>query len=555
MSKKPKDKPEIDKMTDAAPAADTADNGDTSEKSADGKTKPLGTAKAVETMFRNAVRSEMDLIALAATKANIMISLNGLIISALMISGAFLFASSMIFTIPAGIFMFTAAVSIIFALLSASPENAHYLNNLRSWFAAWREGRASWRELIQYMRMGEREKDSGINLLIYEDRVLLSRDDYWDQMQTLLRDRDDIYHQMSDQLYWLGQMSARKFQLLNVSYTVFRWGLTAAVVAFIAIKLAYSAFPALSDPNRPRLTNLGISEFTDIYEPSAVQQLPDGRVLVVEDEADRAMSILRIGPDGRLIEDAAGDVRLTRSFGRRLNDLEGLSVDDRGLIYAITSHSNNAAGERRADREQLLRFRIQGNSAGEIRTVNTLRDALAGSAMLRESLSADAGEEIDFSDLNIEGLAFYPAAQQLLLGLRDPKVQDRSVIIPITNPTAMFERDAPPEFARPILLDLAGGGIRALSYDAVLGAFLIVNEIRDEGGRKISQLWSWSGEISSPPEMLVLPDMINLNNVESVDSISINGESRLLLMSDDGDPDKNIPAKYLMIDYAQIGRS
>ena len=56
------------------------------------KEKPLGSSKAVETMFRNATRAELELIALAATKANIMISLNGLIISALMISGAFIFA-------------------------------------------------------------------------------------------------------------------------------------------------------------------------------------------------------------------------------------------------------------------------------------------------------------------------------------------------------------------------------------------------------------------------------------------------------------------------------
>ena len=51
----------------------------------------LGTNKGVETMFRNAVRSEMELLALAATKANIMIALNGFIVSALMISGACIF--------------------------------------------------------------------------------------------------------------------------------------------------------------------------------------------------------------------------------------------------------------------------------------------------------------------------------------------------------------------------------------------------------------------------------------------------------------------------------
>ena len=78
---------------------------------------PLGTAKGVETMFRNAFRTEMELLALAATKANIMISLNGFIVSALMVSGAFIFSSSPEFLVPAGIFMLTAAASIVCALL------------------------------------------------------------------------------------------------------------------------------------------------------------------------------------------------------------------------------------------------------------------------------------------------------------------------------------------------------------------------------------------------------------------------------------------------------
>ena len=50
-----------------------------------------------------------------------------------------------------------------------------------------------------------------------------------------------------------------------------------------------------------------------------------------------------------------------------------------------------------------------------------------------------------------------------------------------------------------------------------------------------------------------LPDIINLNNVESIDSITINGESRLMLMSDDGNEKKGRPAKYMMLDYRQIG--
>jgi len=39
---------------------------------------------------------------------------------------------------------------------------------------------------------------------------------------------------------------------------------------------------------------------TGIYEPSAVQQLPDGRFLVVEDEKERPLSLVTIRADGRV---------------------------------------------------------------------------------------------------------------------------------------------------------------------------------------------------------------------------------------------------------------
>ncbi|WP_201616887.1 hypothetical protein [Psychrobacter urativorans] len=87
-------------------------------------------------MFHNALRTELDLIALAATKANIMISLNGIIISVLMISGAFIFVSSAVFLVPVAKFMFTAAASIFFAILAAAPEKAHYFTGFSKWFKA-----------------------------------------------------------------------------------------------------------------------------------------------------------------------------------------------------------------------------------------------------------------------------------------------------------------------------------------------------------------------------------------------------------------------------------
>lgn len=37
-----------------------------------------------------------------------------------------------------------------------------------------------------------------------------------------------------------------------------------------------------------------------LFEPSAIQQLPDGRFLVVEDEKDHPFSLVSIGLDGRV---------------------------------------------------------------------------------------------------------------------------------------------------------------------------------------------------------------------------------------------------------------
>lgn len=517
------------------------------------KDKQPGSDKAVETMFRNSYRAELDTIALAATKANIMISLNGFIISALMISGAFIFASSPAFLFPAGVFLVTAGVSIAFALLSASPERSDLFSGLRDWAVAVRARQARLRDLRSFVMRADRQgaDEAAGNILIYEQRVRLGRDEYWAEMQSLIKDRGRIYFSMSDQLYWLGQMADRKFRLLNLSYTVFRWGLLATILSFLTLKLSINLVPAAADPG-VRLRNMGIGAFEDIYEPSAVQQLPDGRLLVVEDEASRAVNILSMDGTGALVEDNGLDVRLMRAFGRKLTDLEGLSIDATGRLYATTSHSLTKDGERKADREQLLRFRISGSSVGEIATYGGLRDALAGDRALREQVLEETGEHLDIAQLNVEGLAYVVETGHLYVGLRAPMAGSRGLIVVIENPDEVFDRKAAPRFGAPILLELQGGGIRALSYDPVLDAFLIVNELEGYEGNRFSQMWRWNGNPAVQPEPIALPDIINLNNVESIDSILVEGEARLLIMSDEGNEDKNEPARYMMLDYGQL---
>jgi hypothetical protein len=86
-----------------------------------------------------------------------------------------------------------------------------------------------------------------------------------------------------------------------------------------------------------------------IYESSAVQQLSDGRFLVVEDEKARPFSAFS--------SDAAGGVQASElkpgllellSSAWHLEDLEGLAVDRSEYVYAITSFSRTDEGREKA---------------------------------------------------------------------------------------------------------------------------------------------------------------------------------------------------------------
>jgi len=525
---------------------------DTAKKTKTAKNaKKLGSSKAVDTMFRSVYRAELDLISLAAMKANIMISINGLIISALVISGALFFTPSAGIIITAIIFLITAATSIIFALLAASPEDLDLFATLRKWLGAVRRGEAGPGDLKRFiLHSRHASEDDELNMLVFSDLAGLSRDEYREHMVNMLEDRNDVYNKMTDQLYWLGQMANRKFKLLDVSYTVFRWGLLVTVLSFVVTSLAPALIPGLGD-DEVALQNLGISEFDDIFEPSAVQQIPDGRLLVVEDEANRAVSIVSFDADGTLRENRSLDLQLMRSFDGELIDLEGLSIDSAGSIYAITSHSTNNDGKRREDREQLLRFNVDGDRIQNVRSYRNLRDDLTSSPDLIDAVRSISAEDVDFTSLNIEGLAYDPASDHLLLGLRSPIPAGQSMIVAIENPSDVVEEKSVPQFAPPTFLNLDGGGIRALSFDPVLDAFIIVNEVETASGDDVSQLWSWNGEPDGVASRLTLPGIINLNNVESIDSVELRGERRLILMSDEGVEGER-PAKYLVLDYDQI---
>lgn len=515
----------------------------------------IGTAKGVETMFRNAVRSEMELLALAATKANIMISLNGFIVSALMISGAFIFSSSPEFLIPASTFMITAAASIVFALLSASPDRIGKMQAARAWLKDFVCRRATLKDWKTRVSRAETRFFGGSqpNILIYEDRVKVQKERYWEMMQEIMGDRKQVYHKMSDHLYWLGLLADKQFKYINLSYAVFRWGLLASLAAFIGVKTLPSLLTSPAS-NTAELRALGINMFNGVYEPSAVQQLPDGKLLIAEDEPNHAFSIISIDKTGRFIEDEALDTRVITGFKRRLSDLEALARDDEGFIYALTSHSRTRKGNRSPDREHLMRFKIQDGNVLGLTSYDNLTQVLETDHKLHDLIRERTKAEVSFEEINIEGMAFDPVKKRLVLGFRDPEFNNMALVAFISNPKDVFERNAQPEFDEVAVLDIDGGGIRSLNYDPVLKNYVIANEVKDENGQKFSQLWSWSGNPTDEPQKISLPNLQHITNVEAVDSITVNGKPQMILMGDEGNASQKITAKYMLVDYSQLGK-
>ena len=177
--------------------------------------KELGSSRGIETMFRSAYRAQLDLTALAATKANIMISLNGLILSVLTLSGPFVLVAEPMFTAPIAVFLATCLASIIFAVLAAQP---HFKKSTST--------------------IDEFKKDQA-NILVFDQFSSLDIGEHSKVMTGLLRNNKRVYKNMSRQLYLLGIDAHRKYGLLKYSYMAFLIGLTVSTLMLLAVGLLY----------------------------------------------------------------------------------------------------------------------------------------------------------------------------------------------------------------------------------------------------------------------------------------------------------------------------
>lgn len=291
---------------------------------------------------------------------------------------------------------------------------------------------------------------------------------------------------------------------------------------------------------------------TGIYEPSAIQQLPGGRFLVVEDEKLHPFSLVTVHLDGSI---SSGPLQSgTADAGEameKLDDLEGLALDLSGYLYAITSHSRDAEGDEKKSRHKLVRFRIEGDRIADLRVVTTLKPALRAA----HPLLATASERMHVKSeggLNIEALEFSLDQQRLLIGLRSPLYDKQAIIASIENPTAIFEAGEPPRVSpRLVTLDLDGMGIRGMAYVPSLGGYLVTaGPVARE--QVHFQLWFWSGHAGEAARRVSVAGLPGFAHAEGVAAAVLDGQQRIIIVSDDGSRREGRHAGFLLLDTGQL---
>lgn len=173
--------------------------------------------RGIETMFRVALRNHITLSDIADTKANILLSVNAIIISLVLsnLVSKLDNPSNAYLIWPTAIFALSTVVSIILSVLATRP-------NVTS-------GKFTKEDVA----------NKKVNLLFFGNFHKMKLDEFEWAMQEMMQDKDYLYGSLTKDLYFLGLVLNRKYSLLRLTYTVFAIGIIISVIAF-AIAFQFS---------------------------------------------------------------------------------------------------------------------------------------------------------------------------------------------------------------------------------------------------------------------------------------------------------------------------
>ncbi len=207
--------PETPDVASALPLDPALEDAESPER--DGKRKKkkkgeLGAGRAVETLFKILYRNHIELTAIADTKANIMVGINGLLTSVALGSVLpRLQTSPTPLLLPAALLVLGCAVSLVCAILAARPR----VTNARASLDDVRAGRA--------------------NLLFFGTFASLAPAEFNVGLRDLMEQPVAMFEHMGRDLHTLGSVLSRKYRLLRASYTALLVTVVASVASAFAV--------------------------------------------------------------------------------------------------------------------------------------------------------------------------------------------------------------------------------------------------------------------------------------------------------------------------------
>ena len=189
---------------------------ESAETTEDSDKKPGSRKRGVSDMFRTSYRTHVELSAIADNKSNIMISINGIIISIILATISPKIDSNPWLLWPTIAILLTCLVSLVYSIRAARPrvsKEDYSLEDVRA---------------------------NRANILFFGNFYTMDRSEYVEGIEELMSDSERLYDTMARDLHGLGKVLAQKYELLKVAYDVFMYGAIISVVLFLSVYISIS---------------------------------------------------------------------------------------------------------------------------------------------------------------------------------------------------------------------------------------------------------------------------------------------------------------------------
>jgi predicted metal-dependent HD superfamily phosphohydrolase len=184
------------------------------------KQKSSLRARGIQTMLRLTSENHLELSNMADGKANILISVNSIIISVILSVLIRRLEVDTHLTIPTIIFLLFSVITIVVAIMATRPKVT--------------QGSFSKEDII----------NKKTNLLFFGNFHKATFEEYEWGMNLMMRDPDYLYGSLIQDNFQLGVVLGRKYRLIRIAYNVFMAGIILSVIAFTLAVL-------LNNPNHP----------------------------------------------------------------------------------------------------------------------------------------------------------------------------------------------------------------------------------------------------------------------------------------------------------------